>query len=468
MSRKYARRLACLVILSLSLSACGVVVRQVHDVYQQASAGHWRYPGRVSPLTPAELVWAKTAWRYFVNNTNAETGLVNSIDRYPVATAWSMGDYLAALTAARQLKLIDKIEFDHRLSRFLETIAKIELNQGKLPNKFYSTKTAAMLNTSNQMGEVGWSAVDISRMLVWLKIIGVYYPEYQEYLDKVVLRWQFCEVIDDCGTLYSSFLSGQSWAVKQEGRLGYEGYAGAGFALWGFTADNARRIKLDDVVQVDNVQLLYDARDSRTSNIANPVTTPPYILFGLEFGWHEKTMPGQYGSHHHQVLKRQAQAIYQVQEQRWQRDRVFTARGEHALASPPYQVLDTIFANGQPWNTISESGQWYPDLALVSTRVVFGLWVLWDTPYTDALIKIIEALFDKDRGWYEGRYEATGAYERIITSNTNAMVLESLLYKARGQIYQSGQNVGYFQVKLDHIYGRPQHCFSIERPMCLP
>lgn len=467
MSRKYARCLACLVVLSLSAPGCGVIVRQTHDAYQKVSAGHWRYPGRVGPLTAAELDRAKTAWRYFLNNTNTGTGLVNSIDRYPVATAWSMGDYLAALTVARELKLIDKIEFDQRLSRFLETVAALPLSRGKLPNRFYDAKSGVMLDAANQPGEAGWSAVDIGRLLAWLKIIGEYYPEYQEYLDKAVLRWQFCDVLDDCGTLYRGWHDGQAWTVQQEGRLGYEGYAGAGFALWGFNADSARRMYSDQYIQVDGVKLLYDARDPRTTYLANPLTTPPYLLSGMEFGWREDAIPGRYGSSHHKVLREQAEALYRVQEQRWQRSKVYTARGEHAVSAAPYQVLDTIFANGQPWNTITESGQWYPQLALVSTRVVFGMWVLWDTPYTAALMKITEALFDKERGWYEGRYETSGAYERVITSSTNAMVLESLLYKSRGRIYQSTQNPGYFQVRLNDVYGRPGRCFPVERPMCL-
>ena len=94
------------------------------------------------------------------------------------------------------------------------------------------------------------------------------------------------------------------------------------------------------------------------------------------------------------------------------------------------------------------------------------MWVLWNTNYTQQLMKIIEALFDKDRGWYEGRYEASGAYERQITSYTNAMVLESLLYKAKGPIYRFNLRNGYFNTKLDKIYERPKQCFPPERPIC--
>jgi hypothetical protein len=466
MPRKCTGYLASLVILSLTLSGCGVVVRQAHDAYQKVEAGSLRYQGRIAPLTAKELLWAKTAWRYFVNNTNADTGLVNSIDRYPIAGAWHMGDYLAALMAAHQLRLIDKIEFDQRLSRFLGFIDNMPLVQGKLPNKAYNTKTGQMMDASNRVGEVGWSAIDISRLMVWLKIIGEHYPEYHEYLDKVILRWQYCDIIDDCGQLYRYSKNGQTWHKQQEGRLGYEEYAGTGFALWGFNANSARRIKLDQRITVDNLQLLYDERDPRLTNTPNPILTMPYVFLGLEFGWQEGEKYSKYWPQNHGFLKQQAEMVYRVQEQRWLKDKIFTARTDHSLAVAPYQLLDSIYANGQAWNTLSENGQWYPKLSLVSTRAVFGLWVLWDTPYTNELMKITEALFDKDRGWYEGRYEASGAYERIITSHTNAAILEVLLYKTKGKLYQAKRREGYFNVKLDKIYELPQHCLPPERPAC--
>lgn len=466
MSRKRTSYLACLVILSLTVASCGVVVRQVNHAYQKIEAGSLRYQGRLAPLTAKEQLWAKTAWRYFVNNTNNSTGLVNSIDRYPVASVWHMGDYLAALMAAHQLSLIDKIEFDQRLSQFLEFVAKMPLAQGKLPNKNYNTKTGAMLDAANKDGEAGWSATDISRLMVWLKIIGEHYPEYQEYLDKVILRWQYCEVIDDCGQLYRYGKTGAAWQKQQDGRLGYEEYAGTGFSLWGFNANQARKMKLDHRISVDNLQLLLDERDPRVTNTANPILTTPYVLLGLEFGWQEGQKYSRYWPNNGDFLKQQADMVYRVQEQRWFKDKIYTARTDHYLAVAPYRLLDSIYANGLPWNTISDSDNRYPQYALVATSAVFGLWVLWDTTYTDQLMKVTEALFDKDRGWYEGRYETSGAYERLISSHTNAMVLESLLYKTRGKLYLGKQRIGYFNVKLDKVYELPQHCLPPERAVC--
>ena len=130
--------------------------------------------------------------------------------------------------------MIDKIEFDQRLSRSLEFMSNMQLVDGQLPNRFYQSKTGKMLNQYSQDGEYGWSALEISRLMIWLKIVGEHYPEYHEYLDKIVLRWRFCQIIDDCGQLQRKFKSNNTWTVESEGRLGYQQYAGIGFSLWGF------------------------------------------------------------------------------------------------------------------------------------------------------------------------------------------------------------------------------------------
>ena len=87
--------------------SCGVVVRQANQLYQQIDAGSLLHQGRITPLTSKEITWAKTAWRYFINNTDNETGLVNALDCYPMAP-WTMADSLAALLSAHQLGLIEK------------------------------------------------------------------------------------------------------------------------------------------------------------------------------------------------------------------------------------------------------------------------------------------------------------------------------------------------------------------------
>lgn len=65
----------------------------------------------------------------------------------------------------------------------------------------------------------------------------------------------------------------------------------------------------------------------------------------------------------------------------------------------------------------------------MTTKAVFVLWTLWETEYTDALMAVTTHLNDSQRGWFEGRVEATGDVNATLTLSTNAMVLEALFYK---------------------------------------
>ena len=48
--------------------------------------GGWHSSARIAALTPEEQKWAAIAWRYFVNNTQPQTGLVNGSDKQPRVT----------------------------------------------------------------------------------------------------------------------------------------------------------------------------------------------------------------------------------------------------------------------------------------------------------------------------------------------------------------------------------------------
>jgi hypothetical protein len=125
-----------------------------------------------------------------------------------------------------------------------------------------------------------------------------------------------------------------------------------------------------------------------------------------------------------------------------------------------------VFASGYAWNTLSDQGRQVPEMALVSTKAVFGMWTLARNGYTDRLIDAIEALYKDDKGWFEGRYENSGGYEDLLTLSTNAFVLQSLLYKVDGRQYPRKSTVGYFQHRLNDEFRRPQRCFPVERQQC--
>ncbi len=87
-------------------------------------------------------------------------------------------------------------------------------------------------------------------------------------------------------------------------------------------------------------------------------------------------------------MAQRAQRLYQAQETRWRREKILTARAQYSRSTAPWEVYDSLFANGYAWNTLADDGRYAPELALLSTRAIFGLWALWDTRYTDALMQL--------------------------------------------------------------------------------
>ncbi|MEM7219935.1 MAG: DUF3131 domain-containing protein [Pseudomonadota bacterium] len=460
-------RVTILACLLFATNGCGVIVRQVDSRLDQLGTSQWFVQGRRAQLNDDEKAWAETAWKYFNFNYNATTGLVNSADKQQLVTMWTVADTISATHTAHVLEFIDTKTFDERISTLLGFLNGMSLFQDRLPNRFYDASTGKKVDGKKRPNEVGWSAVDIGRLLVWLKILQIEYPYLGEYVDKAVLRWNFCDLIDNCGALYGGRLVGKDVKLIQEGRLGYEEYAALGYNIWGFDTALASTIEPYGRIRIQNQEVFYDLRDPRKTGNYAPVLTGPYLYSGLEFNWDR---PGDISSfdsqHSNRVMAKLAHAIYRAQESRFRNLRIQTARTDHASEKTPKPVLDSIFADGFQWNTILENGEHKPDLALVATKAVFGMWALWDTSYTQQLILAIKELHSKDRGWFEGRYERSGAYDRTITASTNAMVLEAILYKSRGKLYTGPNNPTYMEALLADIFKQPNRCFPPERTQC--
>lgn len=458
------RRLRLLPFLALAaaltLAGCGIVVRSIDRAAQ--GVAHAGQDGRHGRLTPQEQQWAKTAWKYFQNQTSAQTGLVAGAEQQPVATLWQLGDTLAALVAARELGLIDRLEFDRRVSGLLVFLNHMPLTPQSLPARAYDTGSGRIAQApGHAAGEGGWSAVEIGRLLTWMKITGALHPQFREYLDRAVLRWNFCPVIDDCGALFGP-AGGPGSGAEPAGRLGVQQYASAGFAAWGFETRRAAAIGPLGTIDLLGVPLAYDARDERASGELAPVQILPYVLMGLEFGWAPPGVEAATAAR----LRAMAEDVFRVQERRWQREGVLTARADHALREPPHWVHDAVFAAGYPWNTVSPQGRAHPGLALVATRAVFGMWALWPGDYTDRLMASVEALQSSERGWLEGRHEQSGGYEDLATLSTNATVLQALLFKARGPLRPAGDRPGYFERRSADVFAPLNRCLPAERAAC--
>ncbi len=393
------------------------------------------YPRRAGALNEREMKMARTAWKYFENNTQT-TGLANAVDSYPSTTMWDSASYMGAVVAARELGIIDAQAADERLAKLLEAFNKIKFFRGELPNKVYHTKTLEPSDYANRPGEIGFTALDLGRMLVWLKIVKERYPRHAEAADRFVQRWNLGRVVDPTGTMYGAILDGdKKTQYVQEGRLGYEEYSAKGFQLWGIPTEMAARPEPYATTPIYCVDVPYDTRDPRKYSQHNYVVSESYVLDGIEFNWDLADDHGTNARHHsHEWMEKFAHRVYQAQENRFSETGILTARSEHQLADDPYFVYDTVFTDGYAWNTITESGKNVPQFAAISLKAALGMWVLWKSNYTDRLFDTIEKNFVPEKGFYEGILENGKGPIKAFTANNNGIMLEALLFKAQGKL----------------------------------
>ncbi|MCC5656602.1 DUF3131 domain-containing protein [Nostoc sp. XA010] len=372
----------------------------------------------------ADKIAAGRAWKYFERNWNPQTGLVNSVDNLPWTTWWDQGSALLGIHAAYQLGLLPQDVFQKRMNTLLQTLEKLPLPATGLPNKAYSTHTAEMrrLNdTPDSKGTSGWSALDMARFLLGLHVMRSHYPEYSEHINRIVARWHISKLVKN-GWLNGAIPRAGKLLEVQEGRLGYEQYAAHSLKLWNIQAANALSNPPVKTVQIDGIKLQIDERNFKNSGATNYLTNDPYLLWGLEMGWND-------------AVKTQVQNLFKVQQQRFKRTGILTAVNEDSLDRSPYFLYYSVYSNGQSWQAVNTRGKAYPQLRFISTKAAFSWFSLMpDEPYTKKLRDFAQNLSDKNRGYFSGRYENSKlGVNASVDVNTNASILESLLYQARGR-----------------------------------
>lgn len=375
-------------------------------------------------LTPQEQQWARTAWAYFERNVVQDTGLARSVDGFGGTTLWDTGSYLLALIAAHDLELIDKRGFDIRMAKALAALDRLPLHDGKLPNKSYDVATLGMTDYRNQPSQlgIGWSAIDLGRLVVPLQALAWRHPVHTPAARRLLARWDLAPLARN-GELVGRQADGAGAPqALQEGRLGYEQYAARALALLGLDVATAAdwRPHLREV-QVEGVAVCTDDRDPQQFGAPNFVTSEPYVLEGLEFGWAG-------------AGRECAWRAYKAQEARFRRTQVPTAVSEDHVDRVPWFVYNSVWTAGRPWATVTEKGEDAAALRSLSTKAAFAWHALLRTEYTAKLVETAAPLHEAGKGWYAGLYEEGGQPNKALAANTNAVVLESLAYIARGPL----------------------------------
>ena len=187
---------------------------------------------------------ANEAWAFVEGNYQPATGLISPIPGYTYATIWDIGSMIEALYSAHGLGLIDDARYAARIDAILSTLLRVRLSDNRVFNKTYDTRTGTMPAADGGRAGVagGWSATDLGRLLIWLKIVGTG-GAFDRKAEAVVRRIDFNAVVK----------SGYLWGANRdsagrlnsylEGHIGYEQYAARGFALWGHRAEKALSLK---------------------------------------------------------------------------------------------------------------------------------------------------------------------------------------------------------------------------------
>lgn len=384
-----------------------------------ASSGTYSAGDRTSPTMDRQRFAdaAATAWQYVVTYTQPTTGLVDATSTHAFTTVWDIASQLSALHSAHVLALIDTPDFDRRMQRVLQTLKKVDLYDGVTLSKVYSTKSGAMAGEKDQPTDrgTGWSALDVGRLLIWLRIVADTHPQHRDDATAIVKRFAMGRLIKD-GYLWGETVLPSGEVVRyQEGRIGYEQYAARGFAAWGADPALALSWRENGVpVRVMGQTLLADLRGG------DRLTSDPLILLGLELGWDPES-------------EQLATQFLAAQRTRQRNTGIVTMVAEDAMPEAPYFFYYySALANFKEFALdVQDAAAAVDKPRWVSAKAAFAWHALMPSAETDAAVQRV-APARGPSGWASGVYETSGTTTHTMNINTVGVILAAAAVHATG------------------------------------
>jgi hypothetical protein len=362
---------------------------------------------------------ARTAWNYVRRNYSSSSGLVSALDNWDYVTIWDVASALAAYHSARGLGFITEADYRQRMDKALATLEEMPLYLDVAFNKTYSARNARMVDRAQEVSTTGygWSATDMGRFLVWMRIIAENDATARPAVERIIARLKLNRLVDD------GYLRGGNIDVNtkehleyQEGRVGYEQYAALGLAAWGAQAPQALDFGVNgEPVDVLGFRILADRRRD------DMVTSEPFIMAGMELGWTSPTW------------EEQARNVLAAQQERFKRTGLVTMVSEDAVPLPPahfyyYGVLregQQFVVQAPGGGVSSEYPRW------ISTKAAFGWHALFPSDYTWKALQTVRPAGASGRGWTAGVFERSKRATPSFNLNTAAVVLEAAYFAHR-------------------------------------
>jgi len=353
---------------------------------------------------------AQKAWQYFSHNVDDNTGFAHDTHDYPYSTMWGIGSYISALVSSQKLGVISVDTFNNKLSLLLDSLIKMPLYNEELPNRQYKVDTLALIDMENNVSEIGsgWSAIGIGRLLIWLKIVENWYPNYKVAIERFISRLDLERVLKN-SELNGTFHDGYAETLFNEGRFGYEQYAAMGYKLWGYSVDNA--LNYDTIIfkQLYEIDIPVDSRNGAH------LVSDPFLLAAMEFSLIDED------------FSRYTQKIYQVQKEHSLMIKRPVAQTEMNLHKTPWFAYFSIFDNEKSWQVISFDGNKHPTYSGFSTHGVFMFNAVFPDQHSKEMMKEVSTLASDNFGFYAGK-SYDGELIRALSSHSNGVILQSLLF----------------------------------------
>ena len=364
---------------------------------------------------------ARTAWQFLDRGYVPKTGLIMAQSDWPYPTVWDIASTLAAYYSARGLGFISNDEYVKRTGLALQTLKAAKLYDNVAYGRNYDARSGELVGAGHEAAGngVGFSAIDLGRLLVWLKIVQQSSPELAGLAQDVAKRINVSRTVRG-GYLYGETLPGKGkLMVYQEGRIGYEQYSAAGFQLWGFPADRAADLAANALpTAVKNIPVFADKRK------LDRLTSEPIILYGMEIGLTGK-------------MRELAWQTLSLQAQRYKETGQITAVSEDALGVPPhYFYYYCVYCSGKAFViNVHEPGKEMNEPRWISTKAAFAWHALLPNQYTWKTVQAVKAAHDPAKGWASGVMEKTGKSTGTLALNTSAVILEAALYRKTGRSF---------------------------------
>jgi hypothetical protein len=234
-------------------------------------------------------------------------------------------------------------------------------------------------------------------------------------------RWRLDALVEGTALRGATRTPDGALVTRDEGRLGYENLAAKQLLAWGLpVAPLVDPVRHAVLVRVDGLPVARDDRKPEDHGGARaPVLSEPWLLDAIENGFDPETLAV-------------ARALLLVQARRFATTGHLTAASEDHIDRAPWFSYSAIVDGDETWSARGPDGAPAPGAFTFSTKAAVAWGVLFEGEYPDRLLAAAAELVVPGEGLLAGRYDDTGAPNRVLSLNTNAVVLEALAYRVRG------------------------------------